>query len=82
MTPMQDQQTESLRNSQLAFVQAVESWTSIARKAWRADVRTSQTHVDSNTVIDQVFDFAEQMLEIQRRYAKSEAAHNARLASA
>jgi hypothetical protein len=81
MSLMQDQQTESLRDSQQAFVQAIESWTLIARTAWRADVTPSRAHVDSNAVIDQVFDFAEQMLEVQRRYAKSEAAH-ARLGSA
>jgi hypothetical protein len=81
MTPTQDPPSVCLRNSQLAFVQAIESWTSIARTAWRADVTTSQTRLDSNAVIDQVFDFAEQMLEVQRRYVKSEAAHDARLSS-
>jgi hypothetical protein len=71
MTTPQEQYIESLRNGQQAVVQAMEAWTKSAQKAFGASGTGSTGAVDPELVIDQVFDFAEQMLAMQRRFAKS-----------
>ena len=71
MTTPQEQYLESLRNGQQAVVQAMEAWTRSAQKAFGgADSGTSGA-VQPDVIIDQVFDFAEQMLAMQRRFAKA-----------
>jgi hypothetical protein len=71
MTNPQEQYMESLRNGQRAVVEAMESWTKNAQKAFGASGAGNAGAVDPEVVIDQVFDFAEQMLAMQRRFAKA-----------
>jgi hypothetical protein len=70
MTTPQEQYMESLRNGQQAVVQAMEAWTKSAQKAFGATPGAASA-VNPEIVIDQVFDFAEQMLAMQRRFAKA-----------
>lgn len=74
MTSPQDQYTAALRTSQDAVVQAMESWTKSARDAFGQMPSTPPSGLEPNQVIDQVFDFAERMLEVQREFSKSLAA--------
>ena len=71
MTTPQEQYVESLRSGQQAVVQAMEAWTKSAQKVVGAADGGSAATVDPGLVIDQVFDFAEQMLAMQRRFAKA-----------
>ena len=72
MTSLQEQYIESLRNGQQAVVQAMEAWATAAQKAFGAAPNVgASSAVDPQLVIDQVFDFAEQMLAMQRRFAKA-----------
>jgi hypothetical protein len=72
MSTPQEQYLESLRQGQQAVVQAMEAWTKSAQKAFGgADTGTGGTTVSPDAIIDQVFDFAEQMLAMQRRFAKA-----------
>jgi hypothetical protein len=71
MTTPQEQYIESLRNGQQAVVQAMEAWTKSAQKAFGASSTGSGGTVNPEVIIDQVFDFAEQMLAMQRRFAKA-----------
>jgi hypothetical protein len=71
MTTPQEQYMESLRNGQEAVVQAMEAWTKSAQKAFGASSAGAAGSVNPEVVIDQVFDFAEQMLAMQRRFAKA-----------
>jgi len=73
MSSPQDQYTEALRTSQDAVVQAMESWTKSARDAF-GQMPSPASSLEPNQVIDQVFDFAERMLEGQREFSKSLAA--------
>ena len=74
MTSVQDTYTQTLRSGQDAVVKAFEQWTDIAKGAWGATPGVGTPEVDPQQVIDQVFDFAEQMLALQREFAKSLAA--------
>ena len=74
MSSPQDQYAESLRKGQEAVVEAVESWTKTAQSVIGAQLGGSSGPFDPNQVIDQVFDFAEQMLAVQREFAKALAA--------
>jgi hypothetical protein len=71
MTTPQEQYMESLRNGQQAVVQAMEAWTKSAQKAFGETGAGRTGIVSPEVVIDQVFDFAEQMLAMQRRFAKA-----------
>jgi hypothetical protein len=71
MTTPQEQYLESLRNGQQAVVQAMEAWTKSAQKAFGGSETGSAGTVSADAIIDQVFDFAEQMLAMQRRFAKA-----------
>jgi len=71
MTTPQEQYMESLRNGQQAVVQAMEAWTKSAQKAFGASSSGAASTVNPELIIDQVFDFAEQMLAMQRRFAKA-----------
>ena len=74
MSSPQEQYAEALRTSQDAVIQAVQSWTKAAGSAFGQEPATPAGRMDTNQVIDQVFDFAERMLEVQREFAKSLAA--------
>jgi hypothetical protein len=69
MSTPQEQYIESLRNGQQAVVQAMEAWSKAAQKAFGASNASASSTPDM--IIDQVFDFAEQMLAMQRRFAKA-----------
>jgi acetyl-CoA carboxylase carboxyltransferase component len=81
MTSVQEQYAESLRSSQAAVVQAMESWTKSAQSAFSPTAPDAAVTVSPEQVIDQVFDFAEQMLEMQRKFAKSLATQAAEAAA-
>jgi hypothetical protein len=74
MATPQEQYLESLRSGQQAVMQAMEAWTVSAQKAFGGPRTGATGAVDPDVVIDQVFDFAEQLLALQRRFAKSLAA--------
>jgi hypothetical protein len=74
MTTPQEQYMESLRKGQQAVAQAMEAWTKSAQSAFSGPEATSGGAMSPDVIIDQVFDFAEQMLALQRRFAKALAA--------
>lgn len=74
MSSPQEQYTEAMRTSQEAVVEAVESWTKSAQSAFGTPPGSPSGAFDPNQVIDQVFDFAVQMLAVQREFAKTLAA--------
>jgi hypothetical protein len=71
MSSPQEQYAESLRTGQEAVAQAIDSWTKSAQTAFGTESAGTPESFDPNQVIDQVFDFAEQMLHVQREYAKT-----------
>jgi len=71
MTSPQDKYAEAMRTSQAAVVEAFESWTKSAQSAISTVPGVSVPQVEPQQVIDQVFDFAEKLLEVQRDFAKS-----------
>ena len=72
MTSPQDKYAEAMRTSQAAVVEAFESWTKSAQSAISTVPGVvSVPQVEPQQVIDQVFDFAEKLLEVQREFAKS-----------
>jgi len=71
MTSPQDKYAEAMRTSQAAVVEAFESWTKSAQSAIGGVPGLSVPQVEPQQVIDQVFDFAEKLLEVQRDFAKS-----------
>jgi hypothetical protein len=71
MASPQDQYAEPLKAGQEAVAQAVDAWTKSAQRAFGTQPVGTSGHFDPNQVIDQVFDFAEKMLQVQREYAKT-----------
>ena len=72
MSSPTEQYSESIRKSQQAVVDAIEAWTKSAQSAFTAPTATTLPGQPSpDQVIDQVFDFAEQMLAVQRQFAKN-----------
>jgi hypothetical protein len=71
MSSIQEQYAETIRTSQQAVVGAVEAWSKSLQSAFSSPGLTTASAVDPNQVIDQVFDFAEKMLEVQREFAKN-----------
>lgn len=69
MSSIQEQYAETIRTSQQAVVGAVEAVESL-QSAFSSPGLTTAA-VDPKQVIDQVFDFAEKMLEVQREFAKN-----------
>ena len=55
-------------------MQAFATWTDTAKGAWATTPGAATPEVDPQQVVDQVFDFAEKMLAVQREFAKSLAA--------
>lgn len=74
MTSPQEQYTESLKKNQQAVLDAFEAWTKSAQSAFTTPTANLTSPLRPDQVIDQVFDFAEQMLAVQRQFAKSLAA--------
>lgn len=73
MSSAQEQYTESFKKSQQAVLDAFEAWTKSAQGAFSAPTVAAPS-LGTDQIIDQVFDFAEQMLAVQRQFAKSLAA--------
>jgi hypothetical protein len=73
MTSIQEPFLDAMRQSQQAALSAFESWTKTVQQTFgQATSGTPGTGtVDPNEVVDQVFDFAEKMLETQRQFAKN-----------
>ena len=71
MSSPAEQYTESLKKSQQAVVEAIEAWTKSAQSAFTMPTATLSGENGTDQVIDQVFDFAEQMLAVQRQFAKN-----------
>ncbi|MBA2445081.1 MAG: hypothetical protein H0V49_07100 [Nocardioidaceae bacterium] len=71
MSSPQEQYAESLRTGQKAVSNAVESWTKSAQSALGTPPASTSGAFNPSTVIDQVFDFAERMLQVQRDFAKT-----------
>jgi hypothetical protein len=78
---LQDQYTDTLRQSQEAWSGAIETWTNGVQKAFgSAPVppfggslfgSTPFTLTDPAATVDQLFDFAEKVLEVQREFVKN-----------
>jgi len=69
---VQYQYGENLRQTQEAWVKAVESWTSNVQKAFtQASPDNPFGAMDPNAFIDQYFDVAQKTLEAQREVAKN-----------
>ncbi len=71
MSSPQEQYAEAVRTSQQAVVGAVESWSKSMQSALGQPQSSPTTEADLNQVMDQVFDFMEKMLEVQREFAKN-----------
>jgi acetyl-CoA carboxylase carboxyltransferase component len=67
----QEQYTEVLQSSQQAVIGALDSMSKAAQQAFSVVPNAPIAPVDPTEVIDQVFDFAGQLLESQRAFAKS-----------
>ena len=73
MSSPTEQYTESLKKSQEAVLEAIQAWANSAQSAFSAPASLAGQR-NPDQVIDQVFDFAEQMLAVQRQFAKNMAA--------
>jgi hypothetical protein len=84
MTSLQEPFLDAMRQSQQAVLNAFESWTKSVQQTFGAATSgTAQVgSVDPNEIVDQVFDFAEKMLESQRQFAKNLMAASAQAAEA
>ena len=70
MTTPTDQYSALVQQGQEAVRSAVDSWTRTVRDAAAQFPAVTQGY-DPDKVIDQVFDFAEKLLEVQREFAKN-----------
>ena len=71
MSSPAEQYTESLKKSQQAVIEAIEAWTKSAQGTFTMPAAGLSGDKGADQVIDQVFDFAEQMLAVQRQFAKN-----------
>jgi uncharacterized ferritin-like protein (DUF455 family) len=72
MTQPQDQYRELVQQSQQAFQNAVETWTKTVQDTMSsAGVPNTPAQVDPQQVVDQVFEFAERMLAMQRDFTRN-----------
>jgi hypothetical protein len=73
MTSMQEPFTDAMRQSQQAVLTAFESWTKLVQQMFGQATEATPTpgSVDPTQIVDQVFDFAAQLLESQRQFAKT-----------
>jgi hypothetical protein len=70
MSSPQEQFAAAVRSTQAQAVDAVETWTKITQDAFGKIGDAPKSAPNPDQVIDQVFDFAEKMLEGQRDFAK------------
>jgi hypothetical protein len=70
MPSVQEQYTQVVQQSQEAVLAAVDSWTRTVQDA-AGRLPVTPSGADPTKVIDQVFDFAGKMLEMQRDFAKN-----------
>jgi acetyl-CoA carboxylase carboxyltransferase component len=73
-TNLTEQYTEMVQQSQDAVRAAVDNWTKTVQQAMGQLPATTTPFAapyDVNTVVDQVFDLAEKVLEAQRDFAKN-----------
>lgn len=70
MTIPTEQYSALVQQGQEAVRGAVESWTQAVKDA-AAQFPAVPAEYDAGNVIDQVFDFAEKLLEVQREFAKN-----------
>jgi hypothetical protein len=70
MSTPQDQYRDLVQQSQQAIQNAVDTWTKTVQDTVTA-LPSNPTQVDPGQVVDQVFDFAERMLEMQRDFTKN-----------
>ena len=68
MSTPADQYRDYVEQNSQAFQTAVESWTKTVEQTVSA-APTNPAQVDPQQVVNQVFDFAEQMLAMQREFA-------------
>ena len=78
---LQDQYTDTLRQSQEAWSGAIETWTNGVQKAFGSSSAAPFggsmfgsapfTVTDPAATVDQLFDFAEKVLEVQREFVKN-----------
>ena len=69
MTTPTQQYTDMVQQSQQAVLSAVDTWTKTVQDAV-AQMPTSPGQFDAAGMVDQVFDFTEKVLEVQRELAK------------
>jgi hypothetical protein len=70
MSNPQDQYRDLVQQSQQAIQSAVDTWTKTVQDTVTS-LPSNPTQVDPGQVVDQVFDFAERMLEMQRDFTKN-----------
>jgi hypothetical protein len=70
MSNPQDQYRDLVQQSQQAIQSAVDTWTKTVQDTVTS-MPANPTQVDPGQVVDQVFDFAERMLEMQRDFTKN-----------
>ena len=70
MSNPQDQYREYLEQNQQAFQTAVDTWSKTVEQAVSA-TPAKPAQVDPQQVVNQVFDFAERMLAMQRDFTTS-----------
>ena len=72
MTQPQDHYRDLVQQSQEAFQNAVATWTKTVQDTMSsAGVPTSPPQVDPEQVVDQVFEFAERMLAMQKEFTRN-----------
>jgi hypothetical protein len=84
MTSLQEPFLDAMRQSQQAVLNAFESWTKSVQQTFGQATAGAPSvgSVDPNEIVDQVFDFAEKLLEGQRQFAKNLMAASAQAAEA
>jgi acetyl-CoA carboxylase carboxyltransferase component len=80
MSNPQEQYLQTMQQGQEVILSAVNAWTKTVQDTFSAVPGASSEQVDPSQVVDQVFDFAEKMLEMQRDFAKSLIGRSAALA--
>jgi hypothetical protein len=69
MSTATTQYSDLVKQSQEAVLAAVDTWTKAVQEAF-AELPKTPTQVDASGVVDQLFDFTEKVLEVQRDFAK------------
>jgi acetyl-CoA carboxylase carboxyltransferase component len=71
MTSLQEQYIQAMKQSQEAVLSAVDSWAKTVQQSFGQAPTAAVGSVDPYQIIDEVFTFAEKLLETQRQFAKS-----------